>query len=431
MAPEPAVRKGLTAARLPVRRRAFGAPRRPACDPGRAGRRRFSLALLALVPVLLGLAACGGLPPPERAPGDLPVNQLELPPGFRIALWALVPGARSLALAPDDVTVYVGTRERDVVAVRDLDRDGSADQAVRLASGLETPNGVAVAPDGTLYIAEQHRITRLPPGGRQLERVLPRGVLPDSARHGRRYAAFGPDGRLYVAVGAPCNICDVSGLQGTIVRLGRDGHGLEVFAWGVRNSLGFDWQPLTGEMFFTDQGGDGLGDFVPPDELDRAPQPGLHFGYPYRYGRGTRYPGFEHVDPPQLARPPALAFPAHAAAAGIDFYRGRMFPPGYRYDAFVALHGSSNRTGPVGYEVVRIRFDGGGDPLGQEVFVSGWLDRAGRPWGRPVDLEELPDGSLLISDDHAGAIYRVTFDRSSEATFKSRRGRARSGRGRS
>jgi glucose/arabinose dehydrogenase len=259
-----------------------------------------------------------------------------------------------------------------------------------------------------LLIAEQHRVIRLDAAGRATI-VVPPGVLPDQDHHGWRYAGLGPDGRLYLAVGAPCNICEVSSLEGTIVRLRPDGHELEVFARGVRNSVGFDWHPVTGELFFTDNGGDRLGDLIPPDELNHAPEPQLHFGFPYVYGANLPYPAFADQAAPQPTVPPALAFEAHAAALGIDFYRGSMFPDEYRGDALVAQHGSWNRSEPVGYRIMRVRFSPAGKPQGKWVFIDGWLGPDGSVAGRPVDLEELPDGSLLISDDYAGLVYRVTY----------------------
>jgi len=259
-----------------------------------------------------------------------------------------------------------------------------------------------------LLIAEQDRIIGLAPSGRA-KVIVPRGVLPDQSFHGWRYAGLGPDGRLYVAIGAPCNICEVKGFEGTIIRLRPDGHELQIFARGIRNSVGFDWHPVTGELFFTDNGGDHLGDDIPPDELDAAPEPGLHFGYPYVFGDDVPYPQFAGAAAPAPTTPPALALAAHVAALGIHFYTGHMFPAEYRNDAFIAEHGSWNRTEPVGYRIVRVRFSPDGRPIGQEVFIDGWLGADGSVQGRPVDLEELPDGSLLISDDLAGLIYRVTY----------------------
>jgi glucose/arabinose dehydrogenase len=343
---------------------------------------------------------------PATGRAQLPLERLDAPPGFVIAVFAEVPGARSLAVAEDGAKVYVGTRGDQLFAALDPERDGVADQVIEVAGGLRVPNGVALAPDGALFVVEQHQISRFDPSGER-EVVVPPGVLPDFRHHGWRYAAFGPDGRLYVTVGAPCNICEVRGFEGTILRMRPDGYELEIFARGVRNSLGLDWHPETGELFFTDNGGDGLGDLVPPDELNRAPERYLHFGYPYAYAPGKPYPQFAGRAPPEPITDPALNFEAHVAALGIHFYRGRMFPEEYRHDAFVAQHGSWNRTEPIGYRVMRVDFDAGG----KEVFIDGWLGASGRAWGRPVDIAELPDGSLLVSDDHAGVIYRITYRR--------------------
>jgi glucose/arabinose dehydrogenase len=341
---------------------------------------------------------------------QLPLDRLNAPPGFAIAVFARVPGARSLAVAEQGASIYVGTRGDRVFAVLDPDRDGSADQVVELAGGLKVPNGVALAPDGALFVVEQHQISRFDPSGER-EVVVPPGVLPDFRHHGWRYAAFGPDQRLYITIGAPCNICAVRGFEGTVARLRPDGHELEIFARGVRNSLGLDWHPRTGELFFTDNGGDQLGDMIPPDELNQAPERDLHFGYPYAYAPGQPYPQFADEGPPGPITHPALNFEAHVAALGIHFYRGRMFPRDYRHDAFVAQHGSWNRTDPIGYRMMHVSFDANGRPTGKQVFIDGWLGSGGRAWGRPVDIAELPDGSLLISDDEAGVIYRVTYSR--------------------
>jgi glucose/arabinose dehydrogenase len=361
-------------------------------------RRAMPLCLILMLG-LMGCAAQGGANPP--------LQRLDLPPGFAIEVFAEVPGARSLAVADGGRKVYVGTRESDLYAVLDPERDGVADGVMQVASGLNVPNGLA-AQDGRLFVAEQHRIVRFEPDGK-VEIVVPPGVLPDFRHHGWRYAGFGPDGKLYVAIGAPCNICEVAGFEGTIIRMNPDGHELEIFARGVRNSVGFDWHPLTGEMFFTDNGGDDLGDRIPPDELNRAHVPGLHFGYPVVYGDGIPYPQFAGRAPPVETTAPVVALEAHAAALGIHFYRGAMFPEDFRGDAFVAQHGSWNRTDPVGYRIMRLRFDAAGQPRGKEIFVAGWLGDDGRAWGRVVDLAELPDGSLLVSDDRAGLIYRITY----------------------
>jgi glucose/arabinose dehydrogenase len=336
---------------------------------------------------------------------NLPLERLNLPPGFGIEVLAEVPGARSLAVSADGRTVYVGTRGTKVFAVTD---PGGGSWAVsEVLRDLKVPNGLALR-DDSLFVVEQHRIIRLDPDG-GVTVILPPGVLPDENEHGWRYAAFGPDDKLYVAVGAPCNICKVTGYQGTIVRMNPDGSGLGVFAKGVRNSVGFDWRPGSRVMFFTDNGGDRLGDLIPPDELNRAWRSGFHFGFPYVYGDNVPYPQFADEQPPRYALAPELEFDAHVAALGIRFYRGSMFPKEYRNDALVAQHGSWNRTDPIGYRVMRVHFNWQGRATGKEVFIDGWLGSDGEAWGRVADLAELPDGSLLISDDFAGVIYRVSY----------------------
>ena len=377
--------------RHPFRRR----PRTGTLAPRRSRWPWLAACLLAFLRIGQGQAA----DPPW-------LGRLELPPGFAIRVFAEVPDARSLAVADGGARIYVGTRGTDVFAVLDPERDGVANEVVKVADGLNVPNGVAVAGDGALLVVEQSRLLQIEPSG-ATEEIMPAGVLPDDVFHGWRYARFGPDGLLYIAVGAPCNVCEIRGFEGTILRMRADGHDLQIFARGVRNSVGFDWHPRTKELFFTDNGADFLGDLIPPDELNRAPEPDLHFGYPYQYGQAVPYPDFAGRDPPQPTTPPGLEFEAHVAALGIEFYDGDMLPAGYRGDAFVAQHGSWNRTDPVGYRVMRIRFDELGRPVGKEEFIAGWLRSDGGVLGRPVDITELPDGSLLISDDHAGLIYRV------------------------
>jgi glucose/arabinose dehydrogenase len=345
-----------------------------------------------------------------NARAQLPLNRLHTPPGFAVEVFANVPGARSLVVAEQGARIYVGTRGDRVFAVLDPERDRIANEVVEVAGALKVPNGLALAPDGALFVVEQHQISRFGPSGER-EVVVPPGVLPDFRHHGWRYAAFGPDDLLYITVGAPCNVCEVRGFEGTIVRMRPDGHELEIFARGLRNSLGLDWHPRTGELFFTDNGGDQLGDLVPPDELNRAPERDLHFGYPYIYAPGQPYPQFADREPPGRITYPVVRFEAHVAALGVRFYRGRMFPRDYRHDAFVTQHGSWNRSEPIGYRIMRVRFDASGRPTGKEVFIDGWLGPGGRAWGRPVDIAELPDGSLLVSDDHAGVIYRISYRR--------------------
>jgi glucose/arabinose dehydrogenase len=233
--------------------------------------------------------------------------------------------------------------------------------------------------------------------------------LPDKSHHGWRYATFGPDGRIYISIGAPCNVCAPKGLEGTIIALSPDGGKPEVMALGVRNAVGLAFHPKTGQLFFTDNGADSMGDDSPPDELNQLENAGQHFGFPWFGGGQDRTPQFARRPlPDRKLSAPVIAFGAHVAPLGIHFYRGSMFPPEYQHDAFVAQHGSWNRSSPVGYRVVRVRFDNNGNAVSHEPFIEGWLN-AGAKLGRPVDIAELPDGSLLVSDNHGHLIWRISY----------------------
>jgi glucose/arabinose dehydrogenase len=349
----------------------------------------------------------------DPSPGDLGV-----PDGFRLEVWAEgVADARQLALG-DHGTVFVGTMEAGkVYAVRDENGDGRADRVRTLAEGLNRPNGVAFR-GGALFVAEVSRILRYDGvEGRLDDPPAPAVVydgFPTERHHGWKYIAFGPDSLLYVPVGAPCNICAPGLPFASITRLrldstGRaDSAGPEVFASGVRNSVGFAWHPDTRELWFTDNGRDLLGDDLPPDELNHAPGPGLHFGYPHCHGRSIRDPEFGRERACTEFTPPALELDAHVAALGVLFYTGAMFPEAYRGQLFIAEHGSWNRTVPQGYRLTLARFEAG-KAVGREVFADGWLRRS-RAWGRPVALLQLSDGSVLVSDDRAGVIYRLTWE---------------------
>jgi len=349
--------------------------------------------------LLLGVAA-----------GSAYGSALRLPPGFVIEVFADgIPGARSLALG-EHGTLFVGTRQLDVVyALRDEDADGYADQRWILARGLRMPNGVAFR-DGALYVAENHRILRFdgieerlddPPEPSLIAR------LPDKSHHGWRYLGFGPDGMLYLGIGAPCNICDEPGFA-TIVRMPPAGGEPETVARGVRNTLGFDWHPATGELWFTDNGRDWLGDDVPPDELNRLSRPEQHFGYPYCHGGTIIDPEYGQGRDCADFQPPMQPLGAHVAPLGMRFYRGGQFPAEYRGQIFIAEHGSWNRSTPVGYRISLVRVEAG-RAVSYEPFVEGWLSESGSVNGRPVDLLELPDGSLLVSDDQAGRIHRIRY----------------------
>ena len=360
--------------------------------------------------VLLSLSLPAAVP--ARA-HDLPLDRLSLPTGFTIEHVADVPGARSILPVPALGVVFVSTRADTVYAVSGLMGDGGAVTVRPVLSGLKVANGIAWAA-GFLYVAEQHRVVRFAaPSLKALARAKPEiifGALPDKRHHGWRYSAFGPDGKLYIAIGAACNICQVSGMEGTIIRLNvnRPGAAPEVFARGVRNPVGLRFHPQTGHLWFTDNGADNMGDDSPPDELNRAPHGGLHFGYPY-FGGGTDKTGEAPPVPPQTMTPPEVRFGAHVAALGFDFYTHTAFPPAYRGDAFVAQHGSWNRNVPDGYRIARVRMNGAKSTGAWEPFAEGWLDSNGGKWGRPVDVKMIPDGSLLVSDDRAGALYRIAY----------------------
>jgi glucose/arabinose dehydrogenase len=343
---------------------------------------------------------------------QLPVAQIKVPTGFKIETYARVPGARSISVVESLNLAFVGTRGDSIYAILDANKDRRADRVVRVKTGLRVPNGI-VWHAGYLYVAEQHRIVRFKaPDLTTLALAKPEvlfGNLPDLGHHGWRYAGMGPDGMLYVSVGAPCNICRLEGLTGTIIRIKPTGGKPEIFASGVRNSVGFDFQPSTGEMYFTDNGADGMGDDSPPDEFNHAPKKGLWYGFPYFGGGHDRTPNFKGQKLPRTPSFPVVEFGAHVASLGVHFYRGSMFPGTYKNDAFVVQRGSWNRTIPQGYRVMRIRFNESGKVLGKQIFADGWLNKHGEYWGRIVDVKELGDGSLLVSDNHANAVYRITY----------------------
>jgi glucose/arabinose dehydrogenase len=342
------------------------------------------------------------------------LNKLHLPDGFQIDVYAEVPGARQMALGTNG-NVYVGTRGNHVYAVVDKNKDHKADQVVSILDDLKVGNGVAMV-DGHLYVAEQHRITRY--AAPDFDLTLPfkamREVvydkLPDKAHHGWRYLAVGPDNKLYVTLGAPCNICDPTGLEASIIRMNADGSQVETFAKGVRNSVGMDFQPDTNALFFTDNGVDLLGPDVPHDELNAAPKAGLHFGFPYFAGGDARDPNWKDKTPPAATTLPVAEFQAHSANLGFKFYTGKQFPAEYQGNAIIAQHGSWNRKVPVGYQLVRVIFDGQHQVKETKPFIDGWLTADGEVWGRPNDVLQLADGSLLVSDDYNGVIYRVSYD---------------------
>jgi glucose/arabinose dehydrogenase len=345
------------------------------------------------------------------AAARIELDRIKLPAGFQIEVFADgVKDARSMALG-DQGTLFVSTRSAgNVYAIK---HDGrKASQVITIARGLNMPNGVAVK-DGALYVAEVDKVWRY--DGIEASLASPPrptmiyGKYPTDRHHGWKFIRFGPDGWLYVPVGAPCNICERDDPYSSITRLKPDGSVMEVYARGVRNSVGFDWDPRTKEMWFTDNGRDMLGDDVPPDELNHAPKAGMHFGYPYCHGGDIKDPEFGAKRACSEFTPPAQKEGAHVASLGMRFYTGSMFPAEYQNRIFIAEHGSWNRSKKSGYRLMQARVENG-KVTDYGVFAEGWLDKAADDaWGRPVDVLVMPDGALLVSDDSAGAIYRISY----------------------
>ncbi len=363
----------------------------------------------------------GGLSAALGSAKELPLERLRLPPGFDVSVYAEVENARQMTLGERGV-VYVGSRRAGKVhAVLDHDGDFRADEVVLVAEDLSLPSGVAWR-DGDLYVGAVSTIYRFPGIDAALpqipEAVVITDQLPGERHHGWKYLKFGPDGLLYLPVGAPCNICDPEEPFATILRLDINApENWDIVARGVRNSVGFDWDPATGDLWFTDNGRDHLGDELPPCELNHLSDAGQHFGYPYFHGAGIADPEFGEAGAEASEyREPALTLGPHTAPVGMTFYTGRRFPQRYRNDVLLAEHGSWNRSdeaGPTGYRLMHAERDRNGD-LRYEVFIDGWLNEDGTRWGRPADILELPDGSLLVSDDHAGVIYRISYSAAPE-----------------
>lgn len=369
--------------------------------------------LHALLTLCFLLSAAGAYRPPRVFGDELPLEKIALPPGFTIDLFAKdVPNARSMTLG-EKGTLFVGTRKAGkVYAIRDLDGDGRADGVLTIAGGLNMPNGVAFR-EGSLFVACVDRLLRFEEIEERLKQPPAPTVisenLPGDRHHGWKFIRFGPDGYLYVPVGAPCNVCERDDKRyASILRFSPSGEMMEIFAHGVRNTVGFDWHPGTNELWFTDNGRDWMGDDLPPDELNRAAKKGLHFGFPYCHGGDVPDPKYGKQAKCSDFVPPELKLPAHVAALGMRFYRGNMFPEKYRGQIFIAEHGSWNRTVPTGYRITVVRLEEN-RVVDYSVFAQGWLE-GGRPFGRPVDVLVMPDGSLLVSDDKAGVIYRIRFD---------------------
>jgi len=347
------------------------------------------------------------------ASNDFP--DIKLPKGFHIATYAAnIEDARSMAWG-DKGTLFVGSRNAGkVYAIVDTNHDNKADTAYVLAKGLSMPNGVAFR-NGSLYIAEINKISRIDNVETDLTHpatlVTVFDSLPSDAAHGWKYIAFGPDDKLYIPVGAPCNICDANEKDpryASITRINPDGTGFEIFAHGIRNTVGFAWHPDTKQLWFTDNGRDELGDDIPADELNNAPQSGMNFGYPYCHEGDIKDPQYGDRHDCSEFMPPVQKLGPHVAALGMKFYTGNMFPAEYRNTIFIAEHGSWNRTQPLGYRITMVKLNGN-KSTGYSVFAEGWL-KNGKPWGRPADVLQMADGSLLVSDDFNNMIYRISYD---------------------
>ncbi len=357
-----------------------------------------------LIPALLGLLLVGA------GSGQADLGKLKLPEGFQIRIVTdEVGNARQMALAADG-TLFVGSWTQGKVYAVPKALTGERPEVITLAEGLALPSGVTER-NGDLYVAAVNRVLRYPAIGQQLapgatyEVITDR--LPDIRHHGWKYIKFGPDGRLYVPVGAPCNMCLSEDPRfASILSMDPATGDTEIVAHGVRNSVGFDWHPQTRQLWFTDNGRDLLGDDVPPEEVNVLTQAGQHFGYPFVHATDIPDPDFGADADPSRYVAPVVEIQAHAAALGVDFYAGKQFPERYRNALFIAEHGSWNRSGKVGYQVSVIVFDG--DKPSYEPFITGWLEGQIN-WGRPSDVLVAPDGSLLIAEDQKGVVYQVTW----------------------
>ncbi len=357
------------------------------------------------------------------------LERIEMPPGFKIDLYAVVPDARHMAIDPNGVVLFVGTKKTDVWAVTDRNKDRVADEVKRFAPSLDLmiPNGVCFTKDGFLYIVEQNRVLLYPAAAFFYESpdvvavpIVPQGKLipveEESYNHTARVCAIGPDDKLYISLGQPYNVSPPEKVDlykrvgiGGIIRMNRDGTNREVYATGIRNSVGHDFNPANGELWFTDNQVDGMGDDIPPGELNRITQMGQHFGHPWFGGGTTRTNEYASETPPEGIVHPEVDMVAHAADLGMMFYTGKMFPEKYRGGIFSAQHGSWNRTTPVGARVMFTAVNEDGTVGESGPFAEGWIDENDEYLGRPVAIAQLRDGSILVSDDLAGAVYRISY----------------------
>jgi glucose/arabinose dehydrogenase len=357
------------------------------------------------------------------------LEKIKLPPGFSISLYALVPDARSIAVGSQGVATFVGTRKNKMYALTDRARMGQAEEVKVFAPSIDMklPHGLCFSPDGFLYVVEQNRILVYPAAEYFYEgpdvaafKVVDQGELipasEESYNHTTRMCRIGPDDKLYVSLGQPFNVTPQEKLDlfvkngiGGVIRMDRDGKNREVFTYGIRNSVGMDFNPKDKSLWFTDNQVDGMGDDIPPGELNRQTGPGQHFGFPWFGGGKVRTTEYKDSAPPANAVFPQVEMAAHAADLGMTFYSGAMFPQKYRGAIFSAQHGSWNRTKPVGARVMVTYLKDDGTADRTEPFAEGWLLDDGSYMGRPVDVATLRDGSLLVSDDMVGAVYRIAY----------------------
>ena len=341
-------------------------------------------------------------------------SSINLPSGFKIEVYASnVSNARSMVLSESGI-LFVGSRSAgNVYALVDNNKDNKVDEVITIASNLDMPNGVDIK-DGNLFVSEVSRIIKFDDIEKTFRNkpsyTIVRDDFPTDRSHGWKFIKFGPDGKLYVPIGAPCNIClrDDDKRYASIARMNDDGSEFEVFAHGIRNTVGFDWHPITEDIWFSDNGRDMLGDNIPPDELNRAPTQGLHFGYPFLHGKDILDPEFGSQADTAVYTKPVQELGPHVAALGIEFYTGKMFPAEYQNQLFIAEHGSWNRSEKIGYRISLVRLEGN-NSVSYETFADGWLNRDNVS-GRPVDIELMPDGSMLVSDDYANVIYRISYE---------------------
>ncbi len=356
------------------------------------------------------------------------LERIKLPDGFKIALYAVVPDARHMAVGPQGIVTFVGTRKDKVWSVTDRNKDRVADEVKDFAPSLtfSIPNGPCFSKDGFLYIAEQNRVLLFPaaeffyesPDVAAFNLVKKGDLIPadqESFNHTARVCKIGPDGKIYISLGQPFNVAPPENLPintkwgiGGIIRMNLDGTGREVYTYGIRNSVGHDFDPKTGDLWFTDNQVDGMGDDIPPGELNHQTAMGQHFGHPWYGGGSVRTNEYKDEEVPVEVAMPAVEMAAHAADLGMMFYTGKMFPDKYQNAIFSAQHGSWNRTTPVGARVM-VTYVAEDGTATSEPFAEGWIDENGEYLGRPVDVAQLRDGSILVSDDLAGAVYRISY----------------------